>query len=74
MKKLIENARWMDAVVWFIIMAFLWLVYETVFLENPLKSAVILRSVLVWGLAAIGFAILSGFFAEWAKKNRNESP
>lgn len=72
LKKLIENARWMDGFVWFVVMTFIWLVYETQFRGVPLTGGLIAYVVVVWALASIGFAILSGYFAEKFRTNREE--
>ncbi len=67
---LLKNARWMDGFVWFVVTGFAWLTYETVYLGAPLTIELLLKTALIWGLAAIGYALLSGYFAEKAKKEK----
>lgn len=72
MKKLIDNARWMDGAVWFVLMSFIWLVYETQFRGVPLTGGLLLRVIAVWAIAGAGFAILSGYFAKRFGRDKEE--
>ena len=72
MNRLIQNARWMDGAVWFVLMSFIWLVYETQFLGAPLTVGLIVQVILVWGAAGAGFAVLSGYFAERFGRDKEE--
>ena len=67
---LVKNARWMDGFVWFVVTSFAWLAYETVYLGAPLTVDLIVKVALIWGLASIGYALLSGYFAEKAKQKK----
>ncbi len=67
---LVRNARWMDGVVWFVVTSFAWLVYETVYLGMPLTAGLLVKVALIWGLASVGYALLSGYFAERAKQRK----
>ena len=71
MNNLLKNARWMDGFVWFVFMSVVWLAYETVYLGGPLSFDLIVKGALTWGLASIGYALLSGYFAERAKQKKD---
>ena len=71
MNNLLKNARWMDGFVWFVLMSVVWLAYETVYLGGPLSFDLIVKVALTWGLASIGYALLSGYFAERAKQKKD---
>jgi len=62
--ELLKNARWMDGLVWFVVCGFAWLVYETLYRGVPVTTELVATTLVTWGLAGVGFALISGYFSK----------
>lgn len=63
MNSLLKNARWMDGFVWFAVCGFGWLAYETLYLGVPITAGLLAGIFVTWGLAGVGFALMTGYFS-----------
>lgn len=68
MKRLIDEAKWMDGAVWTVLMVTVFSAYEIYFRGVVPDGLYWVRQVVIWGLAGAGYAVLSG----WLERRRKE--
>lgn len=68
MKRLLDEAKWMDGAVWTLLMFTVFASVELLLLGAHADAAFWARQIVVWGLAGAGYAVLSG----WLGRRRAE--
>jgi hypothetical protein len=74
MAQFLSRVRWMDGVIWALVMFTGFGLWETQVQGVPATPGWLVSRIAIWGVTGMGYAIISTWFAAWRERSAANAP